>query len=345
MLDQKPYRRPADTVLSVQEENGAVRCLACAQRCLVRPGKRGICRVRYNEDGVLYVPFGYVTGMAPDPVEKKPFYHFLPGSVTLSFGMAGCNFHCPHCQNWQISQIGRTCEPERMIPVAPEDLVTAARQVGARLVVSTYNEPLITAEWALAIFELARAEGLRCAMVSNGYASRESIARLSPVVDAYKIDLKGFDERHYRQFGGRLQPVLDSIAAWWATGTWVEVVTLVIPGVNDDPGELRALAKFLYSVSPDIPWHVTAFHPAFRMTDTRSTPAATLQTARKIGLEEGLRYVYAGNLPGDVDDAEHTRCPSCGTVVVQRYGFRVLANEIREGRCPKCRNPIAGVWD
>ncbi|HPU98347.1 MAG TPA: radical SAM protein, partial [Candidatus Hydrogenedentes bacterium] len=187
MLDQKLYRRPADTALSVQEENGAVRCLACAQRCLVRPGKRGICRVRYNEDGVLYAPFGYVTGMAPDPVEKKPFYHFLPGSVTLSFGMAGCNFHCPHCQNWQISQIGRTCEPGRMIPVVPEDLVTAARRVGARLVVSTYNEPLITAEWALAIFELARAEGLRCAMVSNGYASRESIARLSPVVDAYKI--------------------------------------------------------------------------------------------------------------------------------------------------------------
>jgi len=344
MMIYDRYTMPADAALTVQEENGAVRCLACAQRCLIRPGKRGICRVRFNEGGTLRVPSGYVTGLAPDPIEKKPFFHLLPGSVTLSFGMAGCNFHCPHCQNWQISQAGRRCEPDRLMPVTPEAMTEMARRSGARVVVSTYNEPLITAEWAAAIFEAARRKGLRCAMVSNGYASPEVIARLRPLVNGFKIDLKGFDDRQYRRFGGRLQPVLDSIVRWREAGVWVEVVTLVIPGVNDDPEELRHLAKFLCSVSPDIPWHVTAFHPAFQMTETPPTPASTLEKARAIGLEAGLRFVYAGNIPGAVDGGEDTWCPSCRNVLIRRHGFRVIENHLSDGKCPACGTAIAGVW-
>ena len=343
-MTRDQFTLPADRALTLPEEGGAVRCLACAQRCLVRPGKRGICRVRFNESGTLRAPHGYVTGLAPDPVEKKPFFHLLPGAVTLSFGMAGCNFHCPHCQNWQISQAGRECEPDRLIPVTPEEIVRVARQAGARIVVSTYNEPLITAEWAMTIFEAARREGLRGAMVSNGYATPEVVERLRPLVDACKIDLKGLDERHYRRFGGRLRPVLDSIIRWREAGAWVEVVTLVIPGVNDGPEELRQLAKFLCSVSPDIPWHVTAFHPAFRMTDTPPTPTSTLERARSIGFEAGLRFVYAGNIPGRLDGGEDTRCPSCGALLIRRRGFRVEANHLRSGACPSCGMAIAGIW-
>jgi pyruvate formate lyase activating enzyme len=326
-------------------EDGRVRCVACGHRCLIPPGREGVCRVRFNEEGVLRVPFGYVAGLHMDPVEKKPFYHVLPGARALSFGMLGCDMHCGFCQNWLSSQALRDrAAAAPFDEVSAEEIVGAAKRGGARIVTSTYNEPLITSEWAAAVFRLAKAEGLLCSYVSNGNGTEEVLEYLRPLVSLYKVDLKGFRDRPYRDLGATLERVLWTIRALREKGLWVEVVTLVVPGHNDSDGELRDIARFLVSVSPDIPWHVTAFHKDYKMTGPDDTSVATLLRAAEIGRRAGLHFVYAGNIPGAVGEWEDTRCPGCGATLVERRGFRVLRNRIEGGKCPECLRGIPGVW-
>ena len=328
-------------------EEDRVRCVACGHRCLIPPGRRGICKVRFNEGGQLRVPFGYVAGgLASDPVEKKPFFHVYPGSDALTFGMLGCDFHCPYCQNWVTSQALRDeAAGSSLVEVTPEQIVGAARRSGARLVVSSYNEPLITAEWAVAVFQQAKEAGLPCAFVSNGNVTPEAIEFLLPWIVAYKIDLKGFNDQRYRTLGGTLERVTAGIRLVKAKGLWLEVVTLVVPGFNDSDAELRDIAQFLASVSPDIPWHVTAFHPDYKMTGPAATTARQLIRAAEIGVEAGLHFVYAGNVPGRVGPWENTFCPVCREQLVERVGYLVRDYRITgESRCPKCNHQIPGIW-
>lgn len=329
-----------------RREGERIRCFACGHRCLIGEGRRGICRVRFNEHGNLRVPFGYVAGLQCDPVEKKPFYHVYPGSDALTFGMMGCDFHCSYCQNWVTSQALRDPAAAAGIRAAtPEQLAGAAQRLGARLMVSSYNEPLITAEWAVAVFRQANAAGLACAFVSNGNATAEALDYLRPWLVAYKIDLKGFNSQRYRTLGGTLEHVTEAIRLVHERGLWLEVVTLVVPGFNDSPAELRDLAKFLASVSRDIPWHVTAFHPDYKHTEGSRTLPDALIRAAEIGKEAGLHFVYAGNAPGSVGEWEDTACPGCGRKLIQRYGFLVRGYELTAaGECPGCGKKIPGIW-
>jgi pyruvate formate lyase activating enzyme len=343
-------RLAAPMALSIPEGGGTagnnkVRCVACGHRCLIPDGHAGVCKVRFNRGGVLYGPRGYVAGLQDDPIEKKPFYHALPGTRALSFGMLGCDFHCGYCQNWVTSQALRDAEagaPAR--PISAEELVVRAKEVGALTVTSTYNEPLITSEWAAEVFRLAQNAGLRTSFVSNGNSTEEAIAYLKPQLDFYKVDLKGFDDGRYRKLGGTLRSVLEGIERVYRAGIWLEVLTLVVPGFNDSDAELQAIAGFLRDLSPDIPWHVTAFHPDYRMTDPAATPAASLLRAARHGEAAGLRYVYAGNLPGAVGRFEDTRCPHCGALLVERRGFAVRGYHLVDGRCPRCQADIPGRW-
>jgi pyruvate formate lyase activating enzyme len=327
-------------------EGNRIRCLACGHRCPIPAGFAGVCRIRFNRQGTLRVPFGYVSALQSDPIEKKPFFHAFPGSAALSFGMLGCSFHCAYCQNWIDSQALRDF---RSMPdfreTSPDAIVRMALAANASSVISTYNEPLITAEWAAAVFRAARAAGLATGIVSNGSATPEVIQYLRPCLDLFKVDLKSMDDGRYHQLGGRLQPVLDSIAGIHAAGIWLEVVTLVIPGFNDSTQELEAAARFLARISPDIPWHVTAFHRDYKMTDAEDTGAPALLRAASIGLDAGLHYVYAGNLPGAVGRFENTWCPGCRALLVERSGHRVLSNRITPtGGCPTCGLSIPGRW-
>lgn len=321
-------------------------CVACAHRCALADGKRGICLMRSRSGDTLRVPFGYTAGVAADPIEKKPFFHVQPGSKALSFGMLGCDLHCSFCQNWFTSQTlrdPRSCRETR--PASAEEIVETAVRTGSRAIVSTYNEPLITSEWAHAVFSAARGRNLLTGYVSNGHGTPEVLEYLRPVMDLFKIDLKAFTSEAYRQLGGHLDAVVETIRGAWEMGFWVEVVTLLVPGFNDGPGELEQMAEFLASVSVDIPWHVTAFHPDYRWQDGRSTSVASLMAAREAGQEAGLRYVYTGNLPGLTGDGENTRCPHCAATVVRRHGFRVQETQVRrDGTCPDCGGAIAGVW-
>ena len=334
-----------DGELVEQMDNDWVRCLACGHRCRIPPGHDGICRVRYNDHGVLKVPTGYAAGLALDPIEKKPFFHVLPGSRALSFGMLGCDYHCSYCQNWLTSQTLRN--PAAVVapePIRAEGIVELAVRRGAPVITSTYNEPLITSEWAVEVFRLAKAVGIKCSYVSNGNGTPEVIAYIRPYIDCYKIDLKSFRQKNYQQLGGKLQTVLDTIRLLHREGVWVEIVSLVVPGFNDSDGELRDIAGFLASVSADIPWHVTAFHPDYQMQDVDRTPARTLLRATEIGRESGLRFVYAGNLPGMTGDNENTYCPACHELLILREGFHVRRNGIHQGKCPRCSQVIPGIW-
>jgi pyruvate formate lyase activating enzyme len=495
--------RTAEGELYEKLGNQRVRCFACGHRCLIPPGQQGICKVRFNEAGALRVPFGYVGALQVDPVEKKPFFHALPGARALSFGMLGCDFHCGYCfvpgtevqttngaraidsffdsgqrvfstetdtvavrpgvevvthlgrarpvrgvfrhryrgplmsirlrsgaeiratpdheflvraraarggrgaptffmpasaitaefdllepaaggfrkrpiddtsvvqyegdvynieveedetylvqgaavhncQNWITSQALR--DPRAVAPpddVSPADLVRLAKRHGARIVTSTYNEPLITSEWAVAVFREAQAAGLLCSYVSNGNGTPEVLDYIRPFVSLYKVDLKSFRDRHYRELGGTLERVLWTIRALHQKGVWVEIVTLVIPGFNDSSEELTDIARFLVSVSPDIPWHVTAFHQDYKMTEPDATPVATLQRAAEIGAGAGLRFVYAGNIPGQVGRWENTYCPGCRALLVERVGYRIVQQRISSGICPECARVVPGIW-
>lgn len=329
--------------------DNAVRCLACGHRCLIREGRRGICKVRFNQDGRLYVPWGYVSGLQADPIEKKPFFHILPGSDALTFGMLGCDFHCDFCQNHVTSQFLRDpasdISTELIRRISPEQLVSYALRSKAQLIASSYNEPLITSEWAVSIFKQAREAGLKCVYVSNGNATPEVLEYLRPYLAGYKVDLKTMQDKQYRKLGGVLQNVLDTIRNAHQLGLWVEVVTLIIPGVNDSPDELMDAARFIGSVSPDIPWHVTAYYPNYKMVDPPPTPARTLVMASEIGQEAGLNFVYAGNLPGGVKEYENTYCPHCNTLLIRRYSYVIMDYHLTaKGTCPECGTPIPGIW-
>jgi len=320
-------------------------CYACGHRCLIREGRDGICRVRYNEGGKLYVPSNYAAGIQCDPTEKKPFFHAFPGSLAVTFGMLGCDFHCSYCQNWVTSQALR--DPKAVAPpqeLRPLDLVVLGKKHRAKLLVSSYNEPLITSEWAMKIFREAKKEGFITGYVSNGNATPEVLDYIRPHTDLYKIDLKSFSDKNYRKLGGMLQHVLDTIEMVHERGFWMEIVSLLIPGFNDSDAELKDMANFIANVSPDIPWHVTAFHQDYKMQDPDNTSVDTLVRAAEIGYDAGLNYVYAGNLPGMVGKYENTHCPHCNTELIRRFGFRVLENNVTDGKCYKCNTPIPGVW-
>lgn len=329
--------------------DGSVRCFACGHRCLIRPGRRGICKVRFNEQGKLRVPWGYVAALQVDPIEKKPFFHVLSGSDALTFGMLGCDFHCSYCQNWLTSQTLRDPASDLSIEyirkISPEQIVQVAQRSRAQVIASSYNEPLITSEWSVGIFRLARQAGLTCVYVSNGNATPEVLQYLRPYLSAYKIDLKTMQDKHYRQLGGVLQHVLDSIRLAYELGFWVEVVTLVVPGFNDSSDELMDAARYIASVSPDIPWHVTAFHPDYKMTDPPPTSVNALLRAAEIGEEAGLHFVYAGNLPGRTKTYENTYCPQCRFLLIERVGYVLRSYRITaQGTCPHCGAEIPGLW-
>jgi pyruvate formate lyase activating enzyme len=338
--------READPHLYEKLPNNRLRCFACGHCCPIPECQPGVCKVRYNRGGKLFVPWGYTAGTQCDPVEKKPFFHAHPGALAYSFGMMGCDLHCSYCQNWVTSQALR--DPSAISPpheASPENMVQDALAQGAKILVSTYNEPLITSEWAVAVFKEAKAAGLLTGFVSNGNATPQVLEYLRPWLDLYKVDLKSFDDRHYHELGGRIGPILDSIRRIHAMGLWLEIVTLLIPGFNDSADELRRLTEFLAGISPDIPWHVTAFHGDYKMTDPRDTTVDDLLRAVEIGRAAGLRYIYAGNLPGRVGEWEDTRCPHCSETLIERYGYLIKNYRLTaDGRCPKCATEIPGRW-
>jgi pyruvate formate lyase activating enzyme len=344
LLDENVREAASELVESL--DRGRVRCFSCGHCCPIPEGQPGVCKVRYNKGGKLYVPWGYVGGVQCDPIEKKPFFHAYPGALAYSFGMLGCDLHCSYCQNWVTSQALR--DPSAVSPpleASPEALVSDALRQGAKVLVSTYNEPLITSEWAVAIFKEAKSRGLLTAFVSNGNGTPQVLEYLRPWIDLYKVDLKSFDDRHYRQLGGRIAPILDTIRTLHRMGVWLEIVTLLIPGFNDSNDELQRAAEFLASVSRDIPWHLTAFHKDYKMTDPDDTQPEDLLRAREIGMRAGLRYVYAGNLPGRVGNCEDTFCHACETPLIKRYSYLIQEYHVTpDGRCPSCNTAIPGRW-
>src|SRR5579862_2010083 len=338
--------READPHLCEKLENNRLRCFACGHCCPIPEGQSGVCKVRYNRGGTLFVPWGYTAGTQCDPVEKKPFFHAHPGALAYSFGMMGCDLHCSYCQNWVTSQALR--DPSAVSPpqqASPQALVQDALAQGAKILVSTYNEPLITSEWAVAVFKEAKSAELITGFVSNGNATPQVLEYLRPWLDLCKVDLKSFDDRHYHELGGRIGPILESIRRIYSMGFWLEVVTLLIPGFNDSDDELRRLTEFLAGVSPDIPWHVTAFHQDYKMDDTRNTRPEDLLRAAEIGKNVGLRFVYTGNLPGMVGDYENTKCQQCRATLIRRYGYFIEEYRLTpEGKCPSCNTQIPGRW-
>jgi pyruvate formate lyase activating enzyme len=318
-----------------------VHCFLCAHHCRIAPGDRGLCGVRENRDGVLYtLVYGCPVSTAVDPIEKKPLFHFMPGTLTYSLATVGCNFTCAFCQNAEISQMPRDRGRVAGTRLPPEEVVASALETGCKSIAYTYTEPTIFYEYARDCSRLAGTSGLKNIFVTNGYMTHEMLDDIGGDLHAANVDLKSFSDDFYRTLvGARLKPVLDSIRRLCKMGVWVEVTTLIITGKNDSITELRSLAAFLASVSADIPWHVSRFYPAYRMLDIPPTPVATIESALRIGREAGLNYVYGGNVAGH--SSESTACPSCCTVVIERNGFRVDRNSVHDGRCPHCGAKIA----
>ena len=331
-------------LLATPHGDGSVRCAVCAHRCLVRPGRSGICGVRRNDGGRLEsLVYGRVVAASLDPIEKKPLFHVAPGTTAWSIATPGCPFHCDFCQNWEIAQGPRLgiALPDRQMD--PLQVVDEALARGASAIAYTYVEPTIFLEFALDIGALARRAGLLNLFVTDGYATPEAIGLLAGVLDAANVDLKAFDDAFYRRHcGARLQPVLDAIVAFRAAGIWLEITTLVIPGANDDDAQLRDLTHWIVGeLGPGTPWHVSRFVPAHRMLDTPPTPAATLLRAAAIGRDAGLDHVYVGNAPEI--GREDTSCPSCDRVLVERAGYRAVSRLTPDGACPGCRRPLEGI--
>jgi pyruvate formate lyase activating enzyme len=327
-------------------DEGRVKCGLCRFHCLIGPGKRGHCRVRENRDGILYsLVYGRAVAEHVDPIEKKPLFHVLPGSRSYSIATVGCNFRCLHCQNYSISQPEAHAIENSGSFVPPETVVERAVAAGCRSIAYTYTEPTIFFEYAYDIAVLAKKAGLKNVFVTNGYITPEALALIAPYLDAANIDLKGFNDTFYREVvGAALKGVLDCIKDYKRHGIWLELTTLVIPHRNDSEAELRGIAEFIANdVGPETPWHVTQFYPTYRLTDEPRTPVATLRTARRLGVEAGLRYVYEGNVPGE--GGENSVCPSCGGLLIKRYGYIIEKNLLTRGRCPGCGGVVDGIWD
>lgn len=331
-----------EAMLWSPREDGKAECHLCAHRCVIAPEKSGVCGVRENRGGRLVtLVYGEVVAAHVDPIEKKPLYHFFPGSKALSIATAGCNFRCGFCQNWQISQAPRR-EGGGVAgdPFAPAAVVRAALEENCRSISYTYTEPTIFFEYAFDTAKLAREAGLANNFVTNGYMTPEALETIRPFLDAANVDLKAFrDETYKRICGARLEPVLASIRLMHALGVWVEVTTLVVPGLNDGEEELRSIARFVASVDPGIPWHLSRFHPDYEYTQAPPTPVATLRAAAEMGRKEGLRHIYIGNVPGETED---TLCAKCGFVLIRRRGFAVVGNALVDSRCPSCGTALAG---
>jgi pyruvate formate lyase activating enzyme len=324
--------------------DGKVRCHLCNHHCIIKEGKRGICAVRENLNGRLYsLVYGKSVAVGIDPIEKKPFFNFYPGTSSYSLATVGCNFHCLHCQNWEISQMSKG-KGGRIIgdELAPERIVSDAMRSGCMSIAYTYTEPTIFFEYAYDTATLAHEEGIKNLFVTNGYTSGEAVKEMAPFLDAANVDLKSFDEDFYHEIcGAKLQPVLDNIRLYKELGVWVEVTTLIIPGYNDDENQLREIAEFVEGVGDEIPWHISAFYPAYKLLDVPPTPMESLRKARDIGLDAGLRYVYEGNVPGE--GGESTYCSNCGELLIERSGFYIKRNQLVRGRCPKCKTKMDGV--
>jgi pyruvate formate lyase activating enzyme len=327
-----------------QLSNNRVRCGLCRFRCLISDGARGHCGVRENQGGILYtLVYGKLCAENIDPIEKKPLFHFQPGSRSYSIATVGCNFRCRHCQNYTIAQVGEDTAV-RGVARTPDEVVKRAVAHGCSSIAYTYTEPTIFFEFAYDTARLAHEVGLKNIFVTNGYITPEALATIAPYLDAANIDLKGFSEDFYRDIvNARLSGVLETIIDYRHQGIWLEITTLIIPGLNDNEAELQALAAFIVdNLGVDTPWHVSQFYPTYQLTDRPRTPVATLRKAREIGLAAGLRYVYEGNVPGD-EGGESTRCPSCAALLIDRYGFTINSNRIRNGACPDCGTAIAGI--
>jgi len=324
-------------------DNHAVQCHLCAHHCVIARGKRGICGVRENRGGILCtLVYGRTIAENIDPIEKKPLFNFLPGSKSFSIATAGCNFRCLHCQNHDISQMPRNRDVIMGKNLSPDDIVSLAKQNGCESISYTYTEPTIFYEYAYDTAKRASAEGLKNVFVTNGYITEEPLRAISPYLDAANIDLKSFTEGFYKKIcGAKLQPVLDAIKLYRDLNIWIEITTLIIPTHNDSPPELEQIASFIKDLGADIPWHITAFHPTYRLTDQAPTPVSALMQARDIGIRAGLRYVYVGNVPGE--RGENTYCYNCGELLIERYGFKIITNNISDALCPKCQAKIDGV--
>jgi pyruvate formate lyase activating enzyme len=332
-----------EALLYKKLEDNRVSCFLCSHHCLISDGKFGICNVRENNGGTLYThAYGKLVAQHVDPIEKKPLYHFLPGSTSFSIATVGCNFQCGFCQNWQISQ-AREAKTLGLRPVdtKPKEVVTEAKLSGSKSISYTYTEPTIFFEYALDVGQSAKKEGLYNVFVTNGYMTEEMIRMAHPWLDAANIDLKSFNDGYYKKLcKGRLDPVLKNIELMKKLGIWVEITTLVVPGENDSEEEFRKIAEFLAGIDRSIPWHISRFYPQYQMEELGSTPIKTLKRAYEIGKESGLRYVYLGNVMGE---GSNTYCPHCNQLMIERAGFSIRKNEIHEGKCPYCQTPIAGV--
>jgi len=333
-----------EAYLYEKQEERKVRCHLCNHRCLIKDGLRGICGVRENRGGTLFsLVYGQVIARHVDPIEKKPLFHFLPGTSSYSIATAGCNFKCLFCQNADISQMPKDRNQILGEEMTPEIVLEEALRSRSSTISYTYTEPTIFFEFALDIARPAASRGLRNIFVSNGYMTEECLKEISPNLHGANVDLKGFSEKYYKELcGAKLKPVLKTLELMKKMNVWVEVTTLLVPGLNDSKEELQQLAKFLVNLDPDIPWHISRFHPTYRLTNVRATPPESIRKAKDIGYEAGLKYVYTGNLPGD--DGEKTFCHQCKELLIDRYGFYVRKNVIANSRCPKCSAEIPGVW-
>jgi len=322
-----------------KKQDETVQCNLCPHHCLINKDQVGLCKVRKNENGILYsLVYGHLVAKHPDPIEKKPLFHFHPGSQTYSIATVGCNLNCKHCQNADISQ----AYPLDVFSetISPEVVVQNAVQSGCKSLAYTYTEPTIFYEFALDTAKIAHKKGLKNVFVTNGYIEKEPLENIAPYLDAANIDLKSMCESFYKKIcNAHLQPVLDSIKRYYSLGIWIEITTLLIPGYNDSPDEVKSIARFIADIDISIPWHITGFHPTYKLTDKPPTTILSLENAAKIGKEHGLHYVYIGNMRS----GEDTLCPSCKKTLISRIGFRVKNNSIKKMICPFCNNPIAGI--
>ncbi len=336
---------PKEAMLYEKLDGEKVRCELCGHGCVLVGGQYGLCRVRQNVDGVLRaLTYGVLVAVNVDPIEKKPLFHFLPGTKSLSIAAPGCNFQCSFCQNWQISQSPRNGQAARGQAGSPEQVVTAAENHDCASISYTYTEPTVFFDFARDTAGLAHERGIANCFVSNGFMTPKAVETIAPVLDAINVDLKAFRDETYRKImKARLQPVLDCLEALVAAGVWVEVTTLVVPGMNDSDEELRDIATFIAEkLGPRVPWHVSRFHGDYEMDGEQPTPVSTLERACRIGADAGLKHIYSGNVPGHAD--ERTYCPSCRTVLIDRVGFSIRSVNLADGACPECGEQIAGVW-